>query len=160
MSRASEVFSADKQDPGRTLSLRFSTRKNVSILSSQSGTRQVDLPNSQHCRLTPWQRFKTDFYSQHVESQALLQRENLIQKGIGICKTVNQAQQQQLSGVSAWLEKGQKILNKVKSQFFFQSSLQKCTICLIAAESPRFRLVAGRSTWESGGPVVLRQHKL
>lgn len=154
------MFSADKQDPGRTLSLRLSTRKNVRIPSSRSGTRQVDLPDSQRCRLTPWQRFKTDFYSQHVESQAPLQRENLIQKGIGICKTVNQAQQQQLSGVSAWLEKGQKILNKAKSQFFFQSSLQKFTICLIAEESPRFRLVAGRSTGESGAPVVLRQHQL
>lgn len=98
MSRVPEVFSAGKQDPRRTLSLRFSTRKNIIIPSSQSGTRQVDLPNSQRCRLTPWQRFRTDFYSQHVESKALLRRENLIQKGIGVCKTVNQAQQQQLSG--------------------------------------------------------------
>lgn len=128
--------------------------------SEQSGTRQVDLPNALRCRLMPWQRFKTDFYSQLVESKSLLWRENLIQKGTGICKTVNQARQQQLSGVSAWLEKGLRTLNKVKSLFFFCSSLQKCPICHIAAESPRFRLVAGTFTWQSGGPVVLRQHML
>lgn len=121
MSRASEVFSADQQDLGRTLSLRFSTRKkqNIIIVSSQSGKRQVDLPNSLRCRLMPWQRFKTDFYSQHVESKSLLRRENLIQKGTGICETVNQARQQQLSGVSAWLEKELKTKWNLRFVVFF-----------------------------------------
>lgn len=38
-----------------------------------------------------WQDIRNDFYSQHVESTALLRRENLIQKGSGICEAVNQA---------------------------------------------------------------------
>lgn len=159
MLRASEVFSADKQNLGRSNSLRFRTRKHY--YSEQPA-----------CNTTSW-RAKLAALSAY----ALAALQNwLLQPTCGVEVSVTEGEphskrhwhlQDCKSGCAAatvWCfsvtRKRTDDLNKDKSQFLFYSSLQKCSMCREAAESPRFRLAARSSTWQSGGPVVLRQHKL
>lgn len=135
MMRASAVFSADNQFLGRIL--RFSTKKKQPHYFAEQEqdklNRQTDytvgscLGSASKLTFTAnmWSRVSVTEGKPHSKRHWHLQD----------CKSGSATKTVRCFSVT---RKTTEDLNNVKSQFFFLSSLQKCAICCVAAESQRF----------------------